>query len=350
MNKPVLTILALLMTLVVAIGDVGTLGAAATVDTLRQGSTIGVSSSRDSATSLINTADWVMSSLDPSEAAYAVPSAVTPPPRRFMDEETYVKDSLLFYARKIAKCCTFTPEKDGLRRVGEDRQVAMCIKHHIYVDGDSSKPYDPAGYTQPPFKWLRPWKNSDLVHFRKQQIKAAEAEAKRILQQNGMNISLTAPAAWMIIPGGDLGRTEVVVDSNMKRAELDGWGAYGYTSEVIVAMRRRAPHCINVHWVWGSTSAAIGTGSFYEVVIATEKDKEPGKLLAHELVHALGYEKHLDLPDNLMADAGVGTKLTREQVQAVWDSLNTRISDPTWGTNILVLSCPKTAPSSCQAK
>ena len=78
--------------------------------------------------------------------------------------------------------------------------------------------------------------------------------------------------------------------------------------------------------------------------------REPGRLLAHELVHALGYQKHLNLPENLMADAGVGTKLTREQVQVVWDSLNARTSDPYWGTNILVLSCPRIAPSSCTTK
>ena len=58
------------------------------------------------------------------------------------------------------------------------------------------------------------------------------------------------------------------------------------------------------------------------------------KTLAHELVHALGYEKHDNqTPDNLMNDRANGGSLTSDQIHAIWENLNTN------GEHLLSMTC-----------
>lgn len=216
----------------------------------------------------------------------------------------------------FAKNCEINPDY----RIGEDRKVIFLIRHHIYVSGESGK-YDPNGKTKHPYGYR---KNSTIVNKRDDQIYKLMNDLNKIYEKEGVNIRF-------LQSGGG-----VHVDSEMAtNADLTNRGIVDYTGQVAYAIKNNDPSVIHVFWCWGS-KGPLAAGINAMVCIGDDPwfgDEISSYQFAHEIFHALGYERHHPDLNNLMAQPA-GKKLEKDQIKEVWGYLNTSSYRDLW-----VLSC-----------
>lgn len=213
---------------------------------------------------------------------------------------------------------------------GPEKRVLLFAKNHIYVVGQDTK-YDPNYMTKHPYLG-KVWKNEDIVKCRNKQIAEFFPKMNKILEDNGANI-------YVHNSGSDIR----VVTQEKIQGDFDSWSAKGYTASLAYDLITEDSKFIHILWLWTSQSAEIAVGQVYKDgsrFIAIGDDPKYGTALnsdifSHEMVHALGFETHVNDPSNLMNEGPGGTKLTLQQLQVIWGSLN----QP--GDVMLKLSCDK---------
>jgi len=195
-------------------------------------------------------------------------------------------------------------------KVGNNLRVILFAKNHIYIDSQTNNLYE--GYTKNRFGYK--WKNIDLIKYRDAQINKFFIRVNEIFAENDVNIYIF-----------NLGY-EATIDPKMVIADTNPHlGAEGYTLEVINNTAKKEPEFVHIHWCWTNWQANLmGVGRNYYVVISDDPisgEKITPPTFAHELVHALGYEKHSEDPNNLMNE-DPGKKLTNDQIQEIWNNIN----------------------------
>lgn len=216
---------------------------------------------------------------------------------------------------------------------GSTKRVALFVKHHIFVVGQAT-PYDPNLVAVHPFAPNVTWKNADIVASRAKRIGELMPKVNQLFANNGDYIFLY-----------DNGYDVRPIPQDQMQADMDGKGDKGQTSVISAAIVGADPTYIHVLWFWTSKSQVLAVGVHDSVdgehhvvvgddpLVGSELNNE--RTLAHEFVHALGFNTHDGGPGDLMIDPPLGDKISQPVYDVIWASLNAT-SD-----KLLKFSCDK---------